>query len=420
MMADFTVILQNLLSTNNQERDEAERRYNTLSTADKMTHLVHIVRNSQVLEIRTIGAVLVRRLCVQSGPEVILKLPEDILKPCQSELLMAVQSEPNATLRRKISEAIAEMARACIDDDETNHWQVGLKFLFDCCNPQAPHLYEVALNIIMSVPGIFGNQQNHYLGVIKQMLHQALDHPHKEVWTAAFKATVAFLKYQETDKQRAQFGDLLPLMIRILQQCVQEASDDSILQALVDLCTECPTYIRPHFDTVICLCVKMAESEGVDESWRHLSIEVIVSVAENAPGMFRKYGKKYIPSIIILGLNLMLDIVDDEEWSQVDELESADESSNESVGQDTLDRLAISLGGRAILQHIMTTLPAMFKSGDWKHRHTALMAVSVVAEGCYKEMVKVLDQVVEFIIPFCQDSVSSDVYVRISLARMLF
>ena len=66
---------------------------------------------------------------------------------------------------------------------------------------------------------------------------------------------------------------------------------------------------------------------------------------------------------VILGLNLMLDIVDDEEWSQVDELESADESSNESVGQDTLDRLAISLGGRAILQHIMTTLPAMFKSG---------------------------------------------------------
>ena len=43
---------------------------------------------------------------------------------------------------------------------------------------------------------------------------------------------------------------------------------------------------------------------------------------------------------------------------------------------------------------------------DWKHRHTALMAVGVVAEGCYKEMQKVLDQVVEFTFPFCRDSVS--------------
>ena len=60
----------------------------------------------------------------------------------------------------------------------------------------------------------------------------------------------------------------------------------------------------------------------------------------------------------------MLDITDDEEWSHLDELEDADESSNESVGQDALNRLALSLGGRAILQHIMTTLPAMFQSSE--------------------------------------------------------
>ena len=44
----------------------------------------------------------------------ILKLPDDILDPCRSELLVAVQQEPNATVRRKIAEAVAEMARACI------------------------------------------------------------------------------------------------------------------------------------------------------------------------------------------------------------------------------------------------------------------------------------------------------------------
>ena len=107
---------------------------------------------------------------------------------------------------------------------------------------------------------------------------------------------------------------------QIVQDCVQEAANDSVLQSLVDLCTECPTFIRPHFDIVMKLCVKVAGTETMEESWRHLSLEVIISVAENgmfvcvgtgiypqlylvcssssiAPGMFRKYGKKYIPDL---------------------------------------------------------------------------------------------------------------------------
>ena len=34
------------------------------------------------------------------------------------------------------------------DDDNVNHWEMVLKFLFECCNPEAPQMYEVALNII--------------------------------------------------------------------------------------------------------------------------------------------------------------------------------------------------------------------------------------------------------------------------------
>ena len=57
----------------------------------------------------------------------------------------------------------------------------------------------------------------------------------------------------------------------------------------------------------------------------------------------------------------MIDIDEDSEWSYVDKIEDEDESSNPVIGEDALDRLAVALGGRAMLQCILTTLPQMLQ-----------------------------------------------------------
>ena len=40
---------------------------------------------------------------------------------------------------------------------------------------------------------------------------------------------------------------------------------------------------------------------------------------------------------------------------------------------------------------------------DWHYRHAALMAVSAVGEGCQKQMTVILGEVVNAVLPFCQD-----------------
>ena len=67
----------------------------------------------------------------------------------------------------------------------------------------------------------------------------------------------------------------------------------------------------------------------------------------------------------------MVDIEEDGEWSYVDKIEDEDQSSNPVVGEDALDRMAIALGGRAMLQCIMTTLPQMLQSGKCREGATA-------------------------------------------------
>ena len=42
---------------------------------------------------------------------------------------------------------------------------------------------------------------------------------------------------------------------------------------------------------------------------------------------------------------------------------------------------------------------------DWRFRHAMLMAISAVGEGCEKQVQPILGEVVQAVLPFCQDPV---------------
>ena len=56
---------------------------------------------------------LLRRLFLQSADELV-RVDVSILQACRSELLLAIQTEESPPVRRKICDAVAELARASI------------------------------------------------------------------------------------------------------------------------------------------------------------------------------------------------------------------------------------------------------------------------------------------------------------------
>jgi hypothetical protein len=54
------------------------------------------------------------------------------------------------------------------------------------------------------------------------------------------------------------------------------------------------------------------------------------------------------------------------------------------TSQECLDRIAISLGGNAIVPAAAVMLPAWLNDQDWKKRHAALICLAQIAEGCTK------------------------------------
>ena len=63
------------------------------------------------------AAVLLRRVFLQLELKDLLEdLAPEVLSSCQAELLLAIQVETNSSIRRKICEAVAELARSSLGE----------------------------------------------------------------------------------------------------------------------------------------------------------------------------------------------------------------------------------------------------------------------------------------------------------------
>lgn len=61
------------------------------------------------------AAVLLRRVFLQlEYKDLVEELPAQVISNCQAEMLVAVQMETNAAIRRKICDAVAELARSSL------------------------------------------------------------------------------------------------------------------------------------------------------------------------------------------------------------------------------------------------------------------------------------------------------------------
>ncbi|XP_067014129.1 importin-5 [Anabrus simplex] len=402
----FQQLLSGLLSTQNSIRTQAEDAYNNLPVESKVTLLLGSIHNATFSEdTRQMAAVLLRRLFSSEFIEFYPKLPPAAQQQLKEQVLLAVQQEQSDSIRKKVCDVAAEVARNLIDDDGNNQWPEFLQFLFQCANSNVLLLKESALRMFTSVPGVFGNQQPQYLDLIKQMIQQSLaETAGYEVRFQAVRAVSAFIILHEKEAAiQKHFSDLLPAVVQVTVESIEKQSDDSLLKCLIDLSESAPKFLRPQLENILELCMKVLSNDDLPDSWRHLGLEVIVTLAETAPAMLRKVGAKYIPILVPQVLKMMTDLEDDSEWSITDEIVDDDNDSNTVVAESALDRLACGLGGKTMMPHIEANIPTMLANPDWRYRHAALMALSAVGEGCHKQMESMLNQIMDGVLNFLND-----------------
>ncbi|KAJ3791198.1 armadillo-type protein [Lentinula aff. detonsa] len=158
------------------------------------------------------------------------------------------------------------------------------------------------------------------------------------------------------------------------------------------------------------------EEEG--QSLRLSALEFMLSLCEARPSMFRKsvnVGEGWIAVLVRACLEGMAELDEENpygtsgglsQWLTDDPTTSsaAENDSPPALYEQSLDRLACAMGGKAILPPSFQYIPSMMANYDWRSRHAGLMAIAAIAEGTGKVMAHELGRVVELVVPMFKDS----------------
>lgn len=349
--AAFELLLRRLLETSNEDRKEAERVFTLCKTQGEAltVRLVGVIQSPSISpDVRTLAAVLLRRVIVKDEESLWPQLNPSAQAKLKTDLLSILQAEPAKPIWKKVCDTISELAVGIV---ETSGWPELLPFMFQCVTANDDRMKEASLIIFAQIAPYLQDPLLPHLASLHDVFLHSLQSPSLNVRLAALQAVSNFVQALESAADVAKFQDLLPGIIQTLSMALQsgdEATAQEILEELVEVAGVEPTYMRKQLPAVTGAMLEIAESASLEAATRHLAIELLITLAEarqQAPGMMRKV-PQLVGRLFAVLMNMLLDVEDVPEWhSGKEEDEDAGEGEDYAMGQECLDRYAQGSSG---------------------------------------------------------------------------
>eukprot|EP00043_Microstomoeca_roanoka_P019154 m.212049 g.212049 ORF g.212049 m.212049 type:complete len:1129 (-) comp16944_c7_seq1:387-3773(-) len=421
--------LKNCLSHEDDTRRAGEATLDSIfeaNLAETANALLLIIESSQDDGVRQLCAILFRRHCssmTQSTLSFWGHCDADQRATLKARLLYLLDnwSEDNYSLKHKVCDCVAAVVKAVgleISDqlEEQGHdianfdmpsadeyWPELLQSLWTHAQSGNDNRLETALYIFSCIPGVFGGSLEKYAEAIHGLLSNSISHPNLKVQVSAALALSGLLGRMDT-KHARYFADLLPPTIMVVAKALQEdevSAGEQTLKALVELTETQPKLFKPQIEEIVRLMLSLAENAAMEDGCRRLALEVCIGLCESAGPMMRKV-PNFVEAIFPVCIRMIMEVEEDDEWSMQDEPIS-NEDENSLCGEDALDRLAQTLGGKLVVPVAFEILPALMEGSTWKERYAACIALASIGEGCYKVMRESLGGILEKCLPLLGD-----------------
>ena len=185
-------------------REDGEKRYAEMLKSDPSTllcGLAQIVSTSSDERVRMLAAVFVRKSVFSAT--FWKAIPDEAKNYCKQSLLAALTAEPNESIRRKISDAVAELASIILVGDT---WPELLKLLEDGISSENAAYREICFRLTYYAPRLLFNVP---VDAIKGSFMQGMSDSEVAVRAEAFKS---FLNYylQCPSNVRKRLSDIVP------------------------------------------------------------------------------------------------------------------------------------------------------------------------------------------------------------------
>ncbi|KAJ3252863.1 Importin-5 [Boothiomyces macroporosus] len=321
---------------------------------------------------------------------------EDVLKYVQTNLLQSLASEQDVSVRNKVADTISQIALFLVNNKE----------LFQACaeyiSSPNPLFRKSAFMIFSGCPKVLIKQDQNS---VKSIFMAGVQDSDLDVRLAALKATVNYICVSKQAVRNAM-ADLLPHLLNVIPGVMAHGGkEDEAVEGLTDiieLAQLFPKMFKPVLEHTVTYMVSQMKNTDLENGTRQTCLELLLTLCEGAPAQMRKY-EPFAHSLIPVILEWMSELEDEPEWYAVETIEDDDDSSNETAGEQAMDRLAMNLKGNIVLPIAFQLIPTLLSSPEWQKRHAALRCISAIGEGCYDIMKKELEKVIGLILPHLKD-----------------
>ncbi|KAI0061801.1 ARM repeat-containing protein [Artomyces pyxidatus] len=447
--AELTQILSNLVLGDNEIRSNAERAVNERLTQTPEVYLLALTQFATAADtemMRSFALVLLRRLLFRTsaGPSAKAtrltlydRLSSQTLGTLERLLLHCLSHEASEAVRRKAVDTICDLANHAMGRGRP--WHALQAQAFAMTQSPEPGARESAFRVFAGCPNLVMDLQT---DAVLNVLQKGLQDPQSvDVRHAALRASVSYLTASDVH-QAAQSLSLMYPMLATLPP-LPHAHLPRFLNTLTPLTSSSPQLFAPHLPALLAflpaLILPSADpgptptvarpfpgtqssfafpppSESVSddheneqdeeaEEVRKAALEFMISLSEARPNMVKRVDG-WVGAVVRGCLGGMGELRDDEltAWLEADPAEDPTDDTYPHVYEQSLDRLACAVGGKAILPAAFQHIPGMLASHDWRLRHAGLMAIAAVGEGTSKVMQNELGKVVELITPLFADT----------------
>jgi HEAT repeat protein len=359
--------------------------------------------------VRSLAAVLLRKhfeamTSTVPGPQV-----PAVLLDLRVKLLQALANQRLRSVRLMIADTFAELASAALYE---GHWDAVhiLEPLSQLMESNVSEFRELGAIIVYKLSDCICDVDVVVAEIqaVRNMLIPLLDDGNVTVRVSGLRAVGGLItSLVSLEDMRTLFLPLLPKMVQILstvmeyRQAYPTIADD-VLQIFAEMCASDSLFFKDHLEEFNLILCQLASCDALDNESRQLALESLVTIAENAPALYRKSTVPLQQLLTVIMSFLLCVNEDDVNWAVSDSHEGEDsmEESNLEYGEEALDRLAQSIGGVALNPHYLVLLKEYLMSSDWRFRNAGLLSLAQVGEVLPYDTIC---QLVELLVGFLRD-----------------
>eukprot|EP00301_Raphidiophrys_heterophryoidea_P025307 c8461_g1_i1.p1 GENE.c8461_g1_i1~~c8461_g1_i1.p1 ORF type:complete len:1083 (+),score=359.15 c8461_g1_i1:117-3365(+) len=384
-MAELEALLQHLMSADNDVRTEGERVFGEFKKQQPeqlVLGLLNLLTNSQSEDIRLMSSILLRKVLVRDDETVWEKLTPENKMTTKHALLSSLVPDQPKNRRRKACDIIAELA-----SKEGESAVQLMPQLLEWSTGQNLTLRLSGLLIISQICKEVDEDLSQFVTPTLAAVQQNLGLPNQEhisLRVAALDVYASILSIGEKDII-PPWQSMLPTAIQLVGDILNLGKEQEARSALQILITIAETdtrgkLLKPHLTQFTQAMFTIASHGQLDDDLKNLALEFLLTVVANNPVVCRKM-PMFAESLFSIAISRMLEVDDDiEEWNKEDPAEDDNDCENYYLGEEALDRMALTLRWNALRQACQGLMQQFLGSPDWKHRHAALMAISQIGE----------------------------------------